>query len=113
MHPRVLPARIEPMMNDEQILQALHEVIDPEIGVNVVDLGLVYSVDVQGNAVHIAMTMTTPACPLHEYISEAAKAAVQRHVPEVQSVDVEIVWDPPWSPAMMSAEAKRQLGWST
>lgn len=97
---------------DDQVLDALREVIDPEIGVNVVDLGLVYSVNVQGKDVRIAMTMTTPACPLHEYISEAAKTAVRRHVPEVEKVDVEIVWDPPWSPAMMSDEAKRQLGWS-
>src|SRR5512139_3007020 len=98
-------------MMDDQVLDALREVIDPEIGVNVVDLGLVYGVNVQGKDVRIAMTMTTPACPLHEYISEAAKTAVRRHVPEVEKVDVEIVWDPPWSPAMMSDEAKRQLGW--
>ncbi len=96
---------------DEQVLEALREVIDPEIGVNVVDLGLVYSANMDGKDVRIAMTMTTPACPLHEYISEAAKAAVQRHIAGVERVDVAIVWDPPWSPAMMSAEAKRQLGW--
>ncbi len=98
---------------DDQVLEALREVIDPEIGVNVVDLGLVYSVNVQGKEVRVAMTMTTPACPLHEYISEAAKTAVRRHLPDVERVDVEIVWDPPWSPAMMSADAKRQLGWSS
>ncbi len=98
---------------NEQLLEALREVIDPEIGVNVVDLGLVYSADVEGNAAHIAMTMTTPACPLHEYISETARVAVQRHLPELTQVDVQIVWDPPWSPAMMSADAKRQLGWSS
>ncbi len=98
---------------DDQVLEALREVIDPEIGVNVVDLGLVYSVDVQGKEVRVAMTMTTPACPLHEYISESAKTAIRRHLPDVERVDVEIVWDPPWSPAMMSADAKRQLGWSS
>lgn len=98
---------------DDQVLEALREVIDPEIGVNVVDLGLVYSVDVQGKEVRVAMTMTTPACPLHEYISESAKTAIRRHLPDIERVDVEIVWDPPWSPAMMSADAKRQLGWSS
>ena len=97
---------------NEQVLEALRDVIDPEIGINVVDLGLVYGADVQGNDVHIALTMTTPACPLHEYISEAARTAVRQHMPQVEHVDVDIVWDPPWSPAMMSAEAKRQLGWS-
>ena len=98
---------------DDQVFEALREVIDPEIGVNVVDLGLVYSVNVQGKEVRIAMTMTTPACPLHEYISESAKTAIRRHLPDVERVDVEIVWDPPWSPAMMSADAKRQLGWGS
>jgi metal-sulfur cluster biosynthetic enzyme len=104
---------MERIMMNEQVLEALHDVVDPEIGVNVVDLGLVYNVDVQGNSVRIAMTMTTPACPLHEYISETAKTAVRRRLPEIERVDVDIVWDPPWSPAMMSPEAKRQLGWGS
>jgi len=100
-------------MTDEQVFGALREVVDPEIGANIVDLGLVYNVDIRGNDVRIAMTMTTRACPLHEYISETARAAVRRCLPEAERVDVEIVWEPPWSPAMMSAEAKRQLGWSS
>ena len=61
---------------NEQLLEALREVLDPEIGINVVDLGLVYRAEVEGKTAHIAMTMTTPACPLHEYISEAAKTVV-------------------------------------
>ncbi len=98
---------------NEQLLEALREVLDPEIGINVVDLGLVYRADVEGNTARIAMTMTTPACPLHEYISETARVAVRRHLPQIEHVDVQIVWEPPWSPAMMSAEAKRQLGWTS
>ncbi len=97
---------------NEQLLEALREVLDPEIGVNVVDLGLVYGAEMQGNTARIAMTMTTPACPLHEYLSETARTAVQRHLPQIEHIDIQIVWDPPWSPAMMSDEAKRQLGWS-
>ncbi len=98
---------------NEQLLEALREVLDPEIGINVVDLGLVYRADVEGKTAHIAMTMTTPACPLHEYISETARVAVQRHLPQIEHVDVQIVWEPPWSPAMMSPDAKRQLGWDS
>ena len=101
------------MTMEERIREALREVMDPEIGINIVDLGLVYNLDVRDNAVHIQLTMTTQACPLHEYIAESARAAVRRAVPEVGEVDVEMVWDPPWSPAMMSAEAKRQMGWNS
>jgi metal-sulfur cluster biosynthetic enzyme len=95
----------------EQIAQALHEVVDPEVGVNIVDLGLVYRVDVRGSRVDVIMTMTTPACPLHSYISENVKEAIRRHAPQITDVDVELVWDPPWSPEMMSAAARCQLGW--
>jgi metal-sulfur cluster biosynthetic enzyme len=83
-------------------------VIDPEIGINVVDLGLVYSVEVSGEQVRVAMTMTTHACPLHAYLTEAAEAAIRQVVPDTQVV-VDLVWDPPWSPAMMSDAAKQQL----
>lgn len=100
-------------MMEERIREALRTVTDPEIGINIVDLGLVYGVDVRGNDVHIELTMTTQACPLHEYIAEGARAAVRQAVPEAGVVDVEMVWDPPWDPAMMSAEAKRQMGWTS
>ncbi|MFN8625012.1 MAG: metal-sulfur cluster assembly factor [Candidatus Binatia bacterium] len=98
---------------EERIREALREVMDPEIGINIVDLGLVYDVAVRGDVVHIQLTMTTQACPLHEYITESARTAVRRALPELSDVDVEMVWDPPWSPAMMSAEAKRQMGWAS
>ena len=97
--------------NDEQVWNALRTVIDPEIGINVVDLGLVYSVEVSGDQVRVAMTMTTQACPLHAYLTEAAEAAIRQFAPDVAAVQVDMVWDPPWSPAMMSDEAKQQLGW--
>lgn len=99
------------MANDEQVWNALRTVIDPEIGINVVDLGLVYSVEVSGDQVRVAMTMTTQACPLHAYLTEAAEAAIRQFAPDVAAVQVDMVWDPPWSPAMMSDEAKQQLGW--
>ena len=98
-------------MTDERVWDALRAVLDPEIGINVVDLGLVYSVEASGTRVHVAMTMTTQACPLHAYLTEAAETAIRQCAPETQVVEVEMVWDPPWSPAMMSEPAKRQLGW--
>ena len=96
---------------EQDILNALREVLDPELGVNVVDLGLVYSTEVSGRDVRVVMTMTTPACPLHSYLREAAIEAIRGLVPEAGQVSVEIVWEPKWNPMMMSQAAKRQLGW--
>jgi metal-sulfur cluster biosynthetic enzyme len=98
-------------MNPERIRGALRQVIDPELGVNVVDLGLVYNVEQRERTVRVAMTMTTRACPLGAYLTEAAEAAVKAADPDVEAVEVDMVWDPPWEPAMMTPEAKRQLGW--
>jgi len=96
----------------DEVREALRLVIDPELGINVVDLGLVYDVRVDDGRVRILMTMTTPACPLGESLSEEAEATVWQRVPGVKSVDVELVWDPPWRPSMMSDAAKAQLGWA-
>lgn len=98
-------------LTQQTVLDAMHSVIDPELGINVVDLGLVYSAEASDGNVRIVMTMTTPACPLHSYIRESAERVLRKRFPELRSVSVEIVWDPPWSPAMMSALAKKQLGW--
>ena len=94
----------------EQVREALRYVIDPELGINLVDLGLVYEVRVQDGNVTIAMTMTTPACPLGETLSDQAEATIRQKVPGVTSVTVDLVWDPPWRPSMMSDAAKEQLG---
>lgn len=96
---------------EKRVDGALREVIDPEAGVNAVDLGLVYRVALEGAAVHVVMTMTTPACPLGPYLRQAAETAVRKSVPEIANVVIEIVWDPPWTPEKMSAAARRQLGW--
>lgn len=97
---------------EEQILEVLRQVIDPELGINIVDLGLVYGVEIQNTHVRVKMTMTSPACPLHDYLSEMVHTAIEYSVPNVRSVEVLLVWDPLWSPARMSEEARRQLGWS-
>jgi metal-sulfur cluster biosynthetic enzyme len=95
----------------EAILAALRHVVDPEIGINVVDLGLVYEADIQDGDVRVVMTMTTAACPLGESITEEAKTAIRQHVRGVTSVSVDLVWEPPWQPSMMSAAARERLGW--
>ena len=95
----------------EGVLQALRHVLDPEIGVNVVDLGLVYGLEVHEDDVRVFLTVTTPTCPLSEYLTEAAERMIMRRVPGVRSVVVEIVMDPPWEPEMMSDDARQQLGW--
>jgi metal-sulfur cluster biosynthetic enzyme len=95
----------------EQVWQALREVQDPELGINIVDLGLVYDVAIEDGTARVVVTRTTPACPLHAYVLEAIEHVLRRQVPQIHEVDVRLVWDPPWHPDMMSPEAKRQLGW--
>jgi metal-sulfur cluster biosynthetic enzyme/Fe-S cluster assembly iron-binding protein IscA len=102
----------QPPPDDEQVRQALRAVIDPEIGINIVDLGLVYGVRASGRDVHVTMTMTTPACPLSDHIKAEVQRTVTANFPGTRSVDVEIVWEPRWTPDAISAEAKRALGWS-
>jgi metal-sulfur cluster biosynthetic enzyme len=99
-------------MTPDRVREALRSVLDPEIGINVVDLGLVYRVDVQDGAVRVTMTMTSPACPLGETLAEQAEAVIRQRVPGVTSVGVDLVWEPAWNPSMMSDDARRQLGWS-
>ena len=99
------------MVTEAQVRDCLGQVIDPELGLNVVDLGLVYGIDVSAARIHVALTMTTRACPLHTFITDEAHAAIRGLAPDIPDIDIEMVWDPPWSPAMMSAKAKQQLGW--
>jgi metal-sulfur cluster biosynthetic enzyme len=96
----------------EQVREALRLVVDPELGINVVDLGLVYQVDVTDGQVRVAMTMTTPTCPLGESLSAEAEATIWQNVPGVRSVAVDLVWDPPWEPSRMSDAARERLGWT-
>jgi metal-sulfur cluster biosynthetic enzyme len=100
-------------MNDDDILSALKAVIDPELGINIVDLGLVYRAERIGNVVAVRMTMTTPSCPLGEMLLEEVRTALHETYPQAAQVSVELVWDPPWSAALMSPAARRQLGVST
>jgi metal-sulfur cluster biosynthetic enzyme len=98
------------MATETDIREALRHVVDPEIGVNIVDLGLVYGIEVEGARARVAMTMTSPACPLAEYLKDLVASAIRQHVGDVVDVDVHLEWEPPWDPEMMSDEARRQLG---
>ena len=94
-----------------RVLEALRGVIDPELGLNVVDLGLVYGLEIKDGHVRLQLTMTTPACPLGEQIVRDAEDRVFA-LEGVNDVNVDLVWEPPWSPERMSDDAKRALGWA-
>ncbi|WP_324716907.1 metal-sulfur cluster assembly factor [Carboxydochorda subterranea] len=96
-------------VTEEVVREALRQVVDPELGLNIVDLGLVYGIDVQDGKVHIRMTLTAIGCPLSFMVNEMVNQAV-RQIPGVESVEVELVWDPPWTPDKMSEEARALLG---
>jgi len=98
-------------MNTETILAALKAVYDPEVGVNIVDLGLVYKVEIQPDQVYIQLTMTSPTCPLHGVIIRNMDKVLRSTFSEIEEMTIELVWDPPWSPDLMSQSAKEQLGW--
>jgi metal-sulfur cluster biosynthetic enzyme len=97
-------------MTKDEALETLRKVIDPEIGINIVDLGLVYEVDVDDSRINVDMTMTTAACPLGAYITDQAATMLRRSFPEAE-VNVNLVWVPQWTPEMMSDVARQQLGW--
>jgi metal-sulfur cluster biosynthetic enzyme len=88
----------------DQITQALREVFDPELGMSVVDLGLIYGVQVEGGRVRITMTLTTQGCPLHDSMTEWIRQAVRR-VPGVDEVEVAITFEPAWTPERIGRSA--------
>jgi len=100
------------MPDDEAVREALRGVDDPEAGMNIVDLGLVYEIGVEGGAVAVEMTMTSAACPMAEMIVEQAHAAIEAVVPAGTAVEVRLVWDPPWTPNLMTGVAREHFGWS-
>jgi len=101
------------MPDDDAVREALRSVEDAEAGMNIVDLGLVYGVEVAAAAVHVAMTMTTAACPIAETIVDQARSAIAGIVPPGTDVDVRLVWDPPWTPDRMTGVAKEHFGWGS
>lgn len=97
--------------DEETLLEGLKAVIDPEIGLNIVDLGLVYDLEIVGDGtVRIEMTLTTPGCPLHAAINDAVHRALEP-LPGVREVALDLVWAPPWTPEMITPAGRRALGW--
>ena len=101
-----------PAIPDENAIRdALRRVIDPEVGVNIVDLGLVYRISAAPDGVRVEMTMTSQACPMGDMVLDEAYAAVGALLDDATPLDVALVWEPPWQPEMMSASARQTLGW--
>lgn len=97
------------MVEKEEVIKALQNCYDPEIPINIVDLGLIYDVQIRDGKVHVKMTLTAPGCPMHSFIAQDVKQQLEE-ITGVKEAFVEIVWDPPWTPDRMSQEAKKQLG---
>ena len=98
------------MVNSEKVKEQLKEVIDPELDINIVDLGLIYDVEVDDeNNVDILMTLTTPGCPLHGVFDELMKREI-RKLYDISDIDVELTFEPRWTPEEMSDDARDELG---
>jgi metal-sulfur cluster biosynthetic enzyme len=95
---------------EREAWERLLEVYDPELGIDVVNLGLVYELASDGGALTVAMTLTTPGCPMGGSIPEQVRFSLET-IPGVREVQVQLIWAPRWEPEMMSATAKRALGW--
>jgi len=94
---------------EDKIREALKNVIDPELGVSIVELGLVYDVRYEAGEAEVEMTLTSPGCPLAPVIDKKVRESVA-DISEIKKLTVELVWDPPWTRAMMSEELKAELG---
>ncbi|HEV2519201.1 MAG TPA: iron-sulfur cluster assembly protein [Thermoplasmata archaeon] len=95
---------------EKAILENLKKIYDPEIPMNIVDLGLIYGFDWSGDDVTLHMTLTAPGCPVAGILAEEVKGAIEK-VPKVHGATVDMVWEPPWTPERMSDFAKRQFGY--
>ncbi|WP_135605274.1 metal-sulfur cluster assembly factor [Methanococcoides sp. NM1] len=89
------------MVTKEDVMEVLKKCYDPEIPINIVDLGLVYDVDVEGDRAHIKMTLTTPGCPMAAMIVDNVRQKVES-IDGIKKAEVELVWDPPWTPDRIS-----------
>lgn len=99
-------------LSEDTVREALRRVIDPEAGINIVDLGLIYAINPDDDrVVRIDMTMTSPTCPMGDLILDEVQRAVAAVLPAGWSQEVRIVWEPPWRPEWMSDEARAHFGW--
>ncbi|MEO5736406.1 MAG: metal-sulfur cluster assembly factor [Variovorax sp.] len=93
------------------VAAALSRVVDPEVSISIVDVGLVYGVTVDAKTAHVLITMTSAACPVIDLIIEDAELELDKVVPADLKICIELVWEPPWTPDRMSANARRFMGW--
>ena len=93
------------MVTKEDVMEVLKKCYDPEIPINIVDLGLVYDVDIEGDRAHIKMTLTTPGCPMSAMIVDNVRQKVES-IDGIKNAEVELVWDPPWTPDRISKKLK-------
>ncbi len=100
-----------PVVTETEVLEALSDIYDPEIPmINIVDLGLIYGVDIKDSDVMVTMSLTAQGCPMAGSIGGVCTEAVES-IPGVENAYVDIVWDPPWTPDLITEEGKRALGW--
>ena len=97
------------MPDETTVYDALKQIYDPEVGINIVDMGLIYSLEIDDDKVDITMTLTSPGCPAGPQILGQIDTKV-KELEDVENVDIKVVWSPPWSPDMLSEEARDQLG---
>ncbi len=95
----------------EPIVEALARVVDPEVALSIVDVGLVYGVTVSDDAVHVRLTMTSAACPVADMLADQVRDELAGVAPPGAAIRVELVWDPPWTPERMSEHARQFLQW--
>lgn len=93
----------------DRVRDALRVVLDPELGLNIVDLGLVYHASGNSEGIEVAFTLTTPSCPMGEFLIEEIRDTLANAFPDAPGVQVRLVWDPPWSPDQMSDSIRQQL----
>jgi len=108
--PLSITALLGPDNQADQLRELLHDVIDPELGIDVVSLGLIYRIELTGRTARVVATTTTPACPLGDYISDEIHRVLLASG-AVDTATVEITHEPPWTPQMMAESAKRAFGW--
>lgn len=98
-------------IDEQRIYTALQSVIDPEIGENLIDLGLVYGIHIHDHIATVTFTMTSYACPMSEMVIDSIEEAVKKALSAGMELDLHLVWEPAWEPSMMYEEAKQRLGW--
>ena len=98
------------MATKEEVYEVLQQCYDPEIPVNIVDLGLIYDVQIEGNKVNVKMTLTAPGCGMGGMIAGQARQKILDNIDGVEEATVDLVWDPPWDPSRIKEEARQKLG---